>query len=222
MNKDKWERLQYVEARFKQFLRANLKPDHIFVDVGANVGKYTQLAARYLDEEEGGRVYAFEPNLKQAMKVSKKVSDSGRENKFVTVYNIALGSTTGVSDSHISESSTGSSTHYRLENNLATVKIMCVALKDILSDIDIIKIDTEGAEADVIRGAAPLLGANKPIAVLVECHPHKGTPTSTTLDLLVDCGFSRPNMTNEDGLPPREDSQKEHIIALKMPEAFIV
>jgi FkbM family methyltransferase len=47
------------EEEERQFLKAFLRPDDIFVDVGANTGLFTLLAARYVGST--GRVYAFEP-----------------------------------------------------------------------------------------------------------------------------------------------------------------
>ena len=47
------------EEEERRFLKAFLRPNDIFVDVGANTGLFTLLAARYVGPT--GRVYAFEP-----------------------------------------------------------------------------------------------------------------------------------------------------------------
>ena len=59
-----------------------------------------------------------------------------------------------------------------------------------MSRIDFIKMDVEGFEGDVIRGAADVLGQLRPKAILFELNEPGADPaTHETIRLLTDAGY---------------------------------
>lgn len=130
------------------------------IDVGANIGNHTLFLAAH-----GFEVVAYEPNTHLAQAVAR----SARLNGFsgVHVRTCAVGLSAG----------SGEFVELLPENLGAQQVALCpggeveiVALDDepIPSPVDVLKIDVEGSEYDVLRGARRLLRRDRP-AVYVEC-----------------------------------------------------
>jgi hypothetical protein len=73
------------------FVRSMLKSGQNFIDIGANIGWFTMLAARIVGPS--GRVYAFEPRPNTCERLRKSVSENGYSN--VEVRQAALGTAPG-------------------------------------------------------------------------------------------------------------------------------
>ena len=69
------------------FIKGVLKPHHVFVDIGANVGWYTVLASTIIGGD--GHIYAFEPRRPIVDYLERTVALNGLE-KMITVFPIGL------------------------------------------------------------------------------------------------------------------------------------
>jgi FkbM family methyltransferase len=139
------------------------------VDVGANVGMFSVLQAR-----RGARVYAFEPNGDCYRRLSKAVVRNGLTGE-VSVFNYAVGRATGMGAMRVPADLTVMGSVVPLEaaepGDRAGVRITCLdrmlpALG--VDHVDLLKVDTEGAEVDVLVGADAVLGATD--RVILEYH----------------------------------------------------
>lgn len=160
------------EIRLTRYLIKHLRCGSHFVDVGAHQGFYTLLAAELVGEN--GAVHAFEPTPSNFKVLQANTKDS----KFVIVNNLALSSQIGTSDFYISK--LGSSEYnsinpegFEIANKITvqTTTLDEYAKRNNIS-IDMIKIDVEGHELDVLRGATSLLSAQSPM-VIIEYIPRK-------------------------------------------------
>jgi len=161
------------EIGIKSTLISNLKEGMTVLDIGANIGYYTVLMAYYVGK--AGRVIAFEPNPVIFSELNDNVALNGFDN--VQTLNIALTDTTGHSkfffpsegqEAHGSLMKNRTFTEDSIEN-VNTDRLDEVLLRLNINKVDLIKIDVEGAELLVIRGAKTLLcGESKPI-ILFEC-----------------------------------------------------
>ena len=148
-----------------RLLRAILKPGDTFLDVGANHGTYSLNAAQVVGAQ--GRVIAFEPNPKLA----KLVRASFEANHFAQaeVIETACSDREGKSDFYIPVAWSGEGSLY---NNSAHVRcwqaeVRLARLDDILADTSLpgqvfLKIDVEGSEIAVLRGAYHLISVYRP------------------------------------------------------------
>lgn len=142
-----------------------LKPGNTLFDVGANVGYYTVLGSRIVGDH--GRVISFEP-------VAKNISFLYRHMVLNNLRNVDIVSAACSDSNSLAVFSAGptssmghivSDRNYLLENEqkmlVPVVTLDAVSQKlDILPNV--LKIDVEGAEVEVLRGAANILSKNKP------------------------------------------------------------
>jgi FkbM family methyltransferase len=141
----------------------------IVLDVGANQGYYTLMLSRIVGPS--GMVFAFEPAQKEFEKLKRNVL----ENKLVNVSceNTAIGSQEARVDFFEGPSSMGSYGSLRPLAEEVTMKtrkssVEMTTLDDFvagkaLQNVHFIKIDVEGGELDVLRGAHHTLEKFKPI-----------------------------------------------------------
>jgi FkbM family methyltransferase len=145
------------------------KASDTVVDVGANVGIFAVRQAR-----RGARVFAFEPNPDCYRRLAKSVIENGLTDT-IDIFNYAIGLTTGEGVMHVPNNQTalGSVVPRATAASGQSRTVRITSLDLILSalgvdHVDLLKIDTEGAEVDVLRGAARTLQATE--RVIVEYH----------------------------------------------------
>ncbi len=139
------------------------------IDLGANIGQYTLVAAHRVGPQ--GRVHAFEPTPSLAEHVRRNLELNGFEN--ATVHAVAVSDAPGRVALHIIEADepnmnsiiNGSSDPKGLE--VPTVTLDGFVGEHSLGAVDVIKMDIEGAELQALRGARTLFtGADSPVLVL--------------------------------------------------------
>jgi FkbM family methyltransferase len=137
----------------------------VVYDVGANVGSYTLLASRCCGPT--GRVIAFEPLPENLAFLERHVALNRASN--VTIVPAAVSNHAGRS----AFQGTPDRVTSRLSPN-GNIEVDCITLDGIIADAALppphcIKIDVEGAEADVLRGARTLLVTTRPL-IFLETH----------------------------------------------------
>ena len=160
---------EMIEWALKEFADA----DKVFVDVGAHVGTYTWNLAPHFK-----KTFSFEPTTETFNYLSANVLLRGLSNK-VETFNIALGAEDGV-QTFFERSKDGGTNGFRLEydgnawvgnNQSSYMKEMRQLDNFPIRDIGLIKIDVEGYELDVIKGAAHTLIENNYPPILFESWP---------------------------------------------------
>src|SRR5262245_31453918 len=138
----------------------NIKPGQRVLDVGANVGLYTLLFAKLVGPT--GSVIAFEPGPVSCGLLRRNVAINGYN--IVTVENAAVSDRSGEVDLFVCR--TGESDN-RIAGTLVDhdardrMRVRCVTLDECVTEpVDFIKIDVQGAEFLVLRGAEKTLRSN--------------------------------------------------------------
>jgi FkbM family methyltransferase len=143
-----------------------LKPGETFIDVGANSGFFTLLAASRVGP--GGRVLAFEPVPSMHKRLVENIALNGINN--VSVHNVALSNTEGAFPLFEGpEGHKGISSLRHIDNSAATIEVKTVPLdtfRDTLSAVSLVKIDVEGAEQLALEGMAHILKRDHPYVVI--------------------------------------------------------
>lgn len=156
-----------------------LRPGDTYVDVGANVGIHVLAAAAAVGA--GGRVVAIEPFPRTYDLLCQTVWLGGFRSR-VETHRCAAADESGQSELFLGPSSGEHSLISHVEGS-ESVTVPLRPLDDIVGDrsVSVVKIDAEGGELRVLRGAARLLAANPGLAVVVEFGPsHLAVAGETT------------------------------------------
>lgn len=138
----------------------------VFVDVGAHIGRYTVLVAKRLGSR--GKVLAFEPNPETFKALQRNVRLNALDN--VLLLNFALGDENTTMNLHIDTVNDGATSLVRDTGPVVEVPVR--RLDDVLAeqgidpkDVFLMKVDVEGAEPLVFKGAQRLLREGSPVIV---------------------------------------------------------
>ena len=160
------------ESTELHFIQERLRPGNIFLDIGANGGVYTVLAAKRVGQE--GHVYAFEPDPRNLALLRQNVELNRLSN--VTIVTKAVSNTVGTAQFAISHdgamNSLAKNEHagQQIEKwETVPTTTLDAALRELnVTRVDVIKIDVEGAERLVLDGARETLSAHREVTILFE------------------------------------------------------
>ena len=139
------------------FYISYLKKDDIVVDVGANIGTEALLSASLVKED--GKVYTFEPNPRIYKYLLKNIKLNGFHN--IEPFCTAIGDENSIVE--LTDLRNEDMNHIIVDksDNIRTVKTKLSRLEDLvpatIKRINLLKIDTEGYELFVLKGAGNLL-----------------------------------------------------------------
>jgi FkbM family methyltransferase len=161
-----------IEAAEREFVRQFLKPNDIFFDVGANLGLFTLTAARRVGPS--GYVYAFEPSQREARYLRHNLELNHLTN--VTIVTQAVSDQRGTARFAIATDGGNNSLmkNAHPQQRIQTWQEVEVTTLDAfitahtVPRINLLKIDVEGGEVNVLRGAANLLNSPQPPTILCE------------------------------------------------------
>lgn len=146
-----------------------LAPGHTFVDVGANIGWYTMVAA--LRVGETGRVFSFEPDADNFAILRHNVRRNfrGRSRKNVVIERAAASDRNGAGRIFLSSDNMGDHRIYPSPGVAGSEKIREIRLdryfRRFPGRLDLVKVDTQGAEPRVYEGARERLLRDRPILI---------------------------------------------------------
>lgn len=143
------------------FLLHFLREDDLFVDAGANVGAYTLLASG----EVGAQTVAVEPVPRTFSFLFDNVHLNRLDGQ-VRLYNIGLGSAKGKLKFTSSHDTVN---HVATRDEPGVIDVEVRTLDDLAEKVPaLIKIDVEGFETEVLRGARKLLSDSTLKAIIIE------------------------------------------------------
>lgn len=139
-----------------------LRPDDLFVDVGANVGSYTVLASAVC----AARTIAIEPDPETARSLQRNIAANGIGDR-VAIVQAAVGNRPGRTHFTVGNDTTN---RVAATASAATREVEMRTLHDILDGEHplLIKIDVEGSEPEVMAGAGSALDSPGLQAILLE------------------------------------------------------
>jgi FkbM family methyltransferase len=184
--------LGIYETEVIRLLQKYIRPADHCVDVGAHLGYLTILMTLLVGET--GQVTSFEPVPETFRVLEENIRINNLRN--VRLQNAALAEKSGTLSLAINEqqelSWTPSSVGYAVGQNQYAITVPAISLDDFLSHSTrmpaVIKIDVEGAELSVLRGAGETLRRERPV-VFVEIHGW-GTPGSReVMDFLAEMNY---------------------------------
>ncbi len=179
------------EPQETRFLLDTLRPGDVFVDVGANIGYFALLASRLVGPT--GAVLAFEPETANFALLEANCRLNGCAN--IRCFQAALGEENASGTLYLNELNRGDHSLYPTEPGRTGQGISIVNGSRLVGAIhprvNCIKIDTQGAECEVVRGLRELIAASADdLIMIIEFSPlhlrKAGTSGRTLLELLGD------------------------------------
>jgi FkbM family methyltransferase len=167
------------EKNITEAFTARLKPGMTVVDVGANYGYYTLLAASHVGWDgralTAGHVYAFEPHPRTFEVLTKNIHVNHLQS-LVRAYPAAAWDSHKQIRFHQLQKFTGESSPFepvgRPEHDCSPDQcptINAVALDDVIQEsVDLMKIDAEGSEPLVFRGMRGILDRSPNLTIFLE------------------------------------------------------
>jgi FkbM family methyltransferase len=187
------------------------------IDIGANIGYYTLLAATLVGEK--GRVYAFEPDKGNLAFLQHNVELNQLKN--ITISPNAVSDREGDTTIYLSNVEAGEHSLIKVPARKIdrTATIHTVTLDSVVNEpVGLIKVDVEGAEVKVLTGAKNLLQKYHPVLV-VECWEDGLKASGNTIEglfsLLKASGYDRIDMIDEHEnklVPARPELIREYFI----------
>jgi len=185
------------EPNLTAWIHSRLQPGDTFIDVGANVGHFSLLAAPLVGPS--GRVVAIDasPQFAAALTLTAAANDY----RNIRVVDSAVSATTGELCFYIKDhNNLGGTTSVRPRNEPSpSFRAAAASLPDLLSATEletarVIKIDVEGAEADVVDGLLPYLGTlRRDAEIAIEISPNRlarqGRTAAEVIAALSAAGF---------------------------------
>ena len=168
---DKWiERLMWAGAYERELVdlfKRVLKPGTTVLDLGANIGYFSVLAAGLVGKS--GQVHAFEPAQTCFTQLTRNLAAF----PWAHAYPAAVGDAPGTACFHFSDKANetgwgsllpGEDASTR-ETMVSVVRLDDWAREQAIGRVDFIKMDIEGGEFRALQGAAELLSRYRPVLV---------------------------------------------------------
>lgn len=173
----------------REILAISSSTGGLMVDVGANMGYFSLLWA---GSNPGNRVFSIEPVFRNIDMIRKNIEMNGLNDR-ITVMPVAASNRRGMSS--FDEGSAAETGHGGLTKAPSpdSTKITTIMLDDYFDEIDVLKIDVEGADALVLMGASKLLMDQRIGTVLYEINENRcallGLPPASASELLRAYGY---------------------------------
>ncbi len=152
------------DAEPQRMLARHLRPGTIVLDVGASLGLWTIPLGRAA-KAAGARVWAVEPHPSNHPWLRRNVELNGLQD-IVEIHEIALGDRAGTVTMQIDERGGGNaaiSTSASAGSDVATVPMRRLDELALPAPVSAMKLDVEGFELSVLRGARELLARDTPV-----------------------------------------------------------
>jgi FkbM family methyltransferase len=202
------------EIRLARFLINNLKVHDVFFDIGAHYGYFSLLAAELIDNE--GAVYSFEPSSKSYTILSANV----QQHKKIYSYHLAIAnkeellsfyefpnlySEYNALDVHQFEKEQWFAQYIPKKHDVQATSIDTFVKKNNIQPT-FFKIDVEGAEHQVIQGAANFLQENEPVIVMEYLAAARDNQEHTKAHLLLSALNYASYIIDKDGVLIRTEA----------------
>jgi FkbM family methyltransferase len=160
------------EPDTNDFIREHCKSGQTVLDIGAHLGLFTVLMARRVGPT--GRVYSFEPTA-LTRKLLQRVVNLNGCSTMVEVRPEAVGSITGTAVFHeTADTESNANSLVQTQRSHHTTTVPTTTLDDFTKmrglTVSCLKIDVEGAELDLLRGAGEFFARYRP-ATFLSLHP---------------------------------------------------
>ena len=205
------------EPEITATIRDLLGPGDTFIDVGTNIGWFTLIASREVGEQ--GRVIAFEPDPVSFDILRRNAAVNNCQN--VVLEQMGLSNRRGRFELYIHDTNKGGHSFLKSAERSKHVEVEALPLDEYLREserkIDVVKIDTEGAEGRILEGMQKTIRSQDKMDIVMEFTPgilrKEGTDPETLIYRLQESSYLAYMIDHPSGdLVPIEKSQVPKLI----------
>ena len=164
-------------------IRNSGRPINTILDIGANIG---QSAVKFHHAFPNANIYCFEP----VNHLYLKLEDNVRSYSNIYTYSDALGALPAKSKIYLTAHETTSSMikpgYMKQAQDVNVITVDNFLETENIDKVGLMKIDVEGLDLDVLKGAEKTLKAKKVQFILVECGFYKDLPNLVCFDTIRD------------------------------------
>lgn len=179
-----------------ELFRSTVKTNMTVIDIGANIGLYSVIAG---EKASQGRVFSYEPENENFSILTENIKKNNLNN--ITAFKIALSNTQGTRSLYFTEDNRGThsfadnrNTNWSISVNTDTLDNSLSMIIPPVTNVDIIKMDVEGAEPLVFEGIKNIISKNPHLILFMEFYPKAiirlGQSPTKFLETLSSLGFS--------------------------------
>ena len=146
-----------------------------FLDIGANVGKYSIIISKQIKDK--GKVFSFEPEPSNLIALKRNIKLNKAKN--ITIIPFACSNKKAKLEFYLNENNSGGHSLVNKSNNKISVDadtLDNIIKENNIKNIKLIKIDVEGAEMQVFEGAKETLKKYHPKIIFETDFPGKVFP----------------------------------------------
>ena len=168
---------------------ADLGPGPVALDIGAHIGCFS---IDFTRRHPQARVHSYEPTPSTGAYLERNVADNGLAGR-ITVNRRAVGASAGVLVMADNGAGSGHNGVLHLgEEGAVSIEVPCEAIEDAFAaaggGVDFVKMDSEGAEYDIVLGSRPEVWAGVRRLVM-EHHPSPEHDFADLERFLADAGL---------------------------------
>jgi FkbM family methyltransferase len=203
------------DLQTRAIFKKHLQTDSHCVDVGCLKGEILDLMLHYAPK---GRQFAFEPIPECFHKLQKKYQNV----ESCRVYNLALSNQKGTASfnhvlSNPSYSGLRKRDYDKKEEREQVIQVKTDLLDNLIPEgvaIDLIKIDVEGAELQVLKGAKRIVSQDRPLVIFehgLGASEHYGTTPEMIFTYFTDCAMKISTLKSflREGMPLTQEEFRE-------------
>lgn len=208
---------EFEATIFKKLIKEGMT----VLDIGANNGMFTLLAASIVGRE--GKVFSFEPEPNNYDLLVRNVK-LNRYDDIVTTVQKAVSNKTGKNNLYLCKNDKSIHSLYGLQSEMVEfVEAETISIDDFFvnrdNKVDVMKIVVQGCEVEVIEGARNIINANRNLAIMAEFAPIMaekfGYSAEEYLKRFRNMGFSIYNVKESEKKIEKIDDISSFIKALK-------
>jgi len=174
----RWYLFRRKEQEVRYFIDKYVKEGDVFFDIGANVGVFSVYSGKRYSNIS---VYCFEPEYSNLHTLKDNIIHNGLKAK-TNIFSVAISDFVGISSLHVQDFTAGSAVHTENKESINVTDegfaviwsegIVAVTLDYLCEQLGVqpnaIKIDTDGNEDKVLRGAEKTLSDRRLRSLVIE------------------------------------------------------
>ena len=153
-----------------RILRHLIKPGDVVLDVGANIGYFSLLFAKWLRGK--GKVHAFEPFPNTVQRLKRNLELNPKLRSLVCLHEVAISDFVGTMSMFAPDNGNSGCNYLNPDGQgeIAVTTLDAMVRQGHFSRIDLIKVDVEGSEVALLKGAQSTFDHFRPV-VMIEINP---------------------------------------------------